>query len=211
MAGFLSVVAVVFAATLTSGIFIGCGGEPEPAQGERASLPGLQSVEGGGVRISPATLEVIGSSLSEYERSVLADYVLSLSEYEVAYLESVRCAEQLGYTVTDRRPPTLVDAASFGAVRAGPPNVAIDEAFKYCKTQFLGNLTGIWSSVHRPTEADLQLARQAIGKCLQRTDPTAPNNPTSDELMAYLRTAESAGPFAACKQEAELQFGFALR
>lgn len=204
-------VAFILAISFLAGTAAACGGGRGTSDSNRSSLPGVELVEGGAVRISEATLEVLGPRLSDYERAVLDDRILSLPEYEAAYLESIRCVELLGYTVTDKQPPTLLDGASFGAFRQGPFNPVVDESFKVCKTTYLANLTGIWTTVHGPSASDLQRARDAIGECLRTMGVEIPDHPSSDELIAYVRGAPSVAPFGQCKQQVESQLGFRLR
>lgn len=204
-------VAFILAISFLAVTAAACGGGPGTSNSNRSSLPGVELAEGGAVRISEATLEVIGPRLSDYERAALDDRLLSLPEYEAAYLESIRCVELLGYTVTDKQPPTLLDGASFGAFRQGPPSLELDESFKACKTAYLANLTGIWTTVHGPSANDLQRARDAIGECLRTMGVEIADHPSSDELIAYVRGAPSVAPFGQCKAQVESQVGFRLR
>lgn len=181
--------------------------EGPPAPDEESRLPGVERIPGG-LRMTESALAAPGFTLSNYERQLMDDKVLTLAEYEAAFLESIRCAEGLGYQVSDVRPPTLKRTGTFGAYLPPPANPAASAQFASCKTNFSTGLSALWAAVYGPDDRELQSARSALGACLRERGEEIAESPGPDEVTAYLASAGSVMPFGDCLREVEAQFGF---
>jgi hypothetical protein len=185
-----------------------CSRGSGPSQREPEAVPGAVKIDGG-VRISDATMALIGPDLSDYERQVLDDFVLTLPEYEAAYLQSMKCAEDLGFVVSDKLPPSYKSNGSFGAFYPGVDPLA-DSALKGCITTYTTELSLLWGRFYGPSEQEVAESRRAFAKCLNEHGAEVPEQLSPADLVRYL----GGGGLAAmpgCQKAVEAEFGFGLR
>lgn len=189
-----------------------CGsGSADPEPTASHGVAGVERVAGG-VRLSDGALAALRADLSDYEAGLLSDKVLTLADFESAFFESVRCVEELGYTVTDVRPPSWISPGSFGARYPGAANPLLELEFRDCKFEYITEFSLIWGSVYGPSEQQIVEARQAFTSCLRNRGVDLPRDGAPDELMRdFGYRADFREAFPGCHQAVTDAYGFLLR
>ena|GEM_PF-4267324 len=167
-------------------------------------LAGVEAIPGLGLRVADPSRH----GLSQYEQALLDDRVLTLAEYEAAFLESIRCAENLGFQVSDVKAPTFKRNGTFAAYLPEGGDPQASARFAACKTDHTTGLSALWSAVYGPKDQERQEALAAMGRCLRAHGEDIPERPTADDVAAYLAAVESILPFGTCLREVETSFGF---
>jgi hypothetical protein len=201
---------VAFAAALAAAN-AACGGNNGSDPTDRpGAFPGLTKVDGG-VQLSETAVGLLTSDLSDFERLILSDHVLTFEEYEEAFLQSERCTADLGFTVTDRRPPTYLDVGSYGARSTFSVDPDLETALSRCKTDFTTEFSLVWGQIYHPSEAQIAEARSAMASCLREAGGSLPEEPTELDISASLREPDGLARFNACRPGVEAAAGFRFR
>lgn len=133
------------------------------------------------------------AELSEYQRDLLKDGILTFAEYERAVFDMAGCVIAAGGRVSGAKNGAVKDGTEpylnkrhqyeysiGGDTRSKDQLVG---AFDRCRATYSSYIEPIWRELTAPTETEFQEARRAIGKCLQASGTAVPENPSSAELF----------------------------
>jgi hypothetical protein len=77
-------------------------------------------------------------------------------------------------------------------------------AYQDCYERFAIAIDRAWAAAHAPTEEELQMARQALAKCLREAGEDVPEQPAIEDFVRLQQTAEA---FGRCSQAISEEFG----
>lgn len=177
-------------------LIAGCGGagdqspapvEPTPAEYFVVVLPGERPfVEEPGV--------------SEYVGRILADDVVTFSEYEMAFFEMITCIKAAGATYGQE--PWLDVTMRYTYSLRYPP--ALEEPVRACKVEYFEPVSRAWGKFVRPGLEDLlRNARIAIGECLRSAGGDAESVPSKEDMRTLLAQLDPV--FLECLRMAQVE------
>jgi hypothetical protein len=148
-------------------------------------------------------------SLSDYQRAALADGRLDLAEVIDGHFQTVACVEDLGARITADFPPTLKRAGTFRWEAATANGVSFAE-FEACEASFSRRLNEIWARYHRPSEAELNAARERYSNCLSERGVPVTKDSSSVEIFQVRDQWRAAGndnsAWVTCQRLVEEEF-----
>ncbi|MGE3074203.1 MAG: hypothetical protein AB7N24_13195 [Dehalococcoidia bacterium] len=119
---------------------------------------------------------------------------MTFSEYEAAILAYVRCIESAGGRVnavvngqvTADQGPTLNSRHQYDYSVGGDTRQQSEllSAFAACQAEHTSFVETFWLDMTKPSEAEFQEARRAIGRCIRQYGLVVSDNPSSSELFA---------------------------
>ncbi len=154
--------------------------------------------------IPPEQLAGWLAAVSERERPLIEDGVLTFEEYQAAVLETVACFERAGVKVVHfpgygrggvgEPGPRLSSRGVYsyaGAVQGTPDKRPVESAAATaaCKAGS-AQVESLWAQHTAPSQVEMQAMRDYMAKCLRDAGATVPQDHASD---AELKRAKSAG------------------
>jgi hypothetical protein len=181
---------------LLSLIMFGCGSSParqsSPAGEQPAARVPAVELE------SPAAGGPL-SGISDFQRALLADGVLTLAEYEQAILAFRECAVGLGYQLREwmpRHDRGYSVSATYRLPEGQKESLETAQSrtaqLQRCHREYLEAVGYVWIKEHHPSESEFQQAREALGACLREQGEEFPANPTEGDFTRYHRTPLAA-------------------
>jgi hypothetical protein len=185
--GLLVVAALVLA--------VACGSDDE-ANGETADQrPAGAAVPDSALALPNGPL----TDLSDFQKEILSDGVLTLAEYERAILAYRTCIEGYGYRIDHEYMPTKnhgygTYSSRVATVGETDTERAFAEAgFKACERDYIEALGFVWSLDNRPSEEERQRARDAFATCMHDQGEEFPDHPSEADFSVYVRTRAGEG------------------
>ena len=181
-----------------------CGG------GERNMPPA--TIPAGAVVVSDGELGSTRqiASLSDYQTDLLSDGILTLQEYETAYVAVLACLTDAGFTILREMPPTLSRSHSFQAVRMTGGETARAD-LQSCTDTYVSFINPIWARHHHFSEKEVQAARNLLADCLRETATVEfPPVPSKEDFREYLGSQahrDNPQAFAQCQIRTEQEHG----
>lgn len=143
------------------------------------------------------------SEVTEYQRIILADGIVTFSEYERATFDTLRCMEEGGLTIShDAGFFTSGDGTSMsvdlGALTPGPrlttegiyewiPAAADPSLFQTvgepCITEYSRVVVFLWTQHLQPTEQEQQDYRDRLGECIRDNGYEIPEHPSEQDML----------------------------
>lgn len=180
--------AIVIAASLLSA---SCEGGTE----RDSSTP---SVVGNSYRLTADQKSRALAQASDFERTLLADGVLTFEEYEEATFAAIQCMKSSGFgigpgdgpEVQDKlEGPRLTPRGRYTYNPYSPPNFDRDEFIRIitdCKRRYTDVVDFFWAVKTAPAETELQRMRSEIAACLRAVGHEVPEQPSSLELARVM-------------------------
>ncbi len=135
-------------------------GEPRAENNVRTATSAIPSP----LPIPASTLATLLPQATDYQRAVLADGMLTLTEYEAAKLAQVQCLNEAGLNVLGGKLNGLYlyrFTVAAPADSAGPP-----PAIGFCKKEYANVIEMVWAEVSVPmSRATIDESRQLMAEC----------------------------------------------
>ncbi len=190
---------------------LGCGGSGN----DEATSP--STVEGLSARVDPALLQDPKgplANLSDFQKEILGDGVLTLAEYERAILEVRRCMAALGSTPTRESMPTKNHGYSARWYNPGPGRETTEDEKRQnreqtarCFRDYTDALGSVWGRTYHASAEELQRARDAFAACIRdRGAGDLPIHPGDGEILNFIVSAAGAPEVRACRERIEEEF-----
>jgi hypothetical protein len=166
----------------------------------------------GSVQVTDAMLSQMPlmTPLSDFQRELLSDGVLSLTDYETAYVSLVDCMSDAGWILSRELRPTLARGHSFHAYHPSGDQAALS-ASRGCRATFVDGINWLWIQEHRFTEEDLQAARNTMAACLRDAGvaslPTTASKADIQSFIGSTEDREDPRVFVECQIRIELEHG----
>ncbi len=165
-----------------------------------AACGGRQSDQAVGT-LDQAALDEFLSGANAENSYVFDDGKVTFEEYEASVLRAVSCVTDLGIEVEGPVPGPRRTLNIKYAVPDSEPGL-FDNA-EACTGAELA-VWDAWSWENRPSEQEIQDAREALVNCLQEADVQVSDNPTGDELQRL--TVIGGSPWRACVKAVQEEY-----
>lgn len=161
-------------------------------------------------------------AISSYQSAVLADGVVSFSEYQAAVFAAVQCWKNEGLAVDgygNIPGPVLTARGLYQYIQVPPTGMTkADQAAKIakCNIQYVSVLQPLWTDHVAPSQQDVQAARDALGACLREKGYEVPAHPTREDFLGIVfpdgtpadgAQVEFPPGFQGCATKIDDQFG----
>ncbi len=212
----------VFVCSVVFFILVACGGRDPGRQSNHSSTSTTSAASSFGsvpsqedFRFDRSRLQVV-PNLSDYQRKLLDDGVLTFAEYEASVLAYVGCVEEHG---------AVVEHVAGDEVMAGPDlNARGQYLFQttlphqpgkratlgelraiesQCGTEFFDVVVQLWAEHVAPSETELVAARDALGECLREAGVDIPEHPSPTDFGPVAQSLE----YRDCSREVSEDFG----
>lgn len=163
---------------------VACGAD---ATTRAASQSGTPKADGTFVLIAQPDLVELLKNTSDFQRELLQDGKLTITEYETAFLGFQQCITSAG--VIFDKPPTLTALGRYDYMLLYPPDVieAGKAAHSKCRVQYTDQVSQTWSRRDNPNAAEvITRARGVLRDCLRAGGVDAPDEPREGDFRPLL-------------------------
>lgn len=168
-----------------------CGGS-HTAQDQRRDVPG--GAQGGPLQSNAAVnVASLPANLSDYQRKILADGVLTTQEYQQAAFDVVRCHKEHGARIggyphfqgeQGTPEPWWSARGQFMYSPAYPKDDPLAEQnYHTCEDEYFTTISAFWTDYIAPSVQEMQEARDLVAKCLRDEGIDVPAHPSTQELV----------------------------
>ena len=150
----------------------------------------------------------IPDALSDFQRSILKDGVLTSQEYERAALAVAQChrdsgAELRGYPQRLGGPqlsePWWSKRGEYYYIPAYPEaDTNAEGKYNACEDEYFRQIAPIWANHVAPSQQEMQQARDLVGECLREVGLAIPEHPDITDISPILTARRNDPAIAAC-------------
>lgn len=174
----------LFLSLLITTLAVACGPDTEAGTGRAPNTP---AADGTFVLIAQTDLVELLKNTSDFQRGVLQDGNLTITEYETAFLGFQQCIAAAG--ISFYKTPTLTALGRYDYLLLYPPDQvdAGKAAHAKCSAEYIDRVSQAWSRRDNPKAAEvLARARRAMRDCLRAGGVNAPDEPVEGDFRPLL-------------------------
>ena len=175
-------------------VAFGCSADTERRAGQ---IPDAQTVvPADAIRplpIRPGTLETLLPQASEFQRNLLSDGSLTLTEYESAKLAQIACLRENGLEIVGDIGLNGLKMIRFTVASSGPQSVATS-VISDCKREFAHVIEMIWAEVSAPLIQEvISESRRMMRECYDENSLRVEDRPhDSDDPNVQAKYSQCA-------------------
>jgi hypothetical protein len=157
------------------------------------------------MEISSGRLQALPGELSDFQKDILKDGVLTFAEYETAVLSLVDCAQRAGISLAEPVRISKRDTYLYSFTYPLASRAGAEDSILSCRQTYTDYLEQFWAEFTAPSEEELQRARDELARCLRDRGIEVPK-PASPEDFGQFRSHPTPD-FFECAQQTSDTFG----